>query len=243
MRTSSAWRGERGAAVPSACAARAPAATRAAPVPPRLTAPPNPHHSTRGSLVIVANSKKTDINKQGLNSIKARGGRWGAVLARRPPARARASRRQCVRACPGVRPARGRGPLGPRPARGRPPYPARPKTRRHACGRPPTPLPPTPSPQNDVVKATLMGVSRKMKDKNWTDSQGRKGKGYGVYRFADKYGANVDGYSPIYTPDTWSESGETYKLGTKGLVAWAGLIAVLLAVGASLIVSTSQIGQ
>ena len=32
--------------------------------------------------------------------------------------------------------------------------------------------------------------------------------GYGVYRFADKYGANVDGYSPIYTPDTWSESGE-----------------------------------
>lgn len=67
--------------------------------------------------------------------------------------------------------------------------------------------------------------------------------GYGVYRFSDKYGANVDGYSPIYTPDTWSESGETYKLGTKGLVAWAGLIAVLLAVGASLIVSTSQIGQ
>ena len=33
--------------------------------------------------------------------------------------------------------------------------------------------------------------------------------GYGVYRFANKYGANVDGYSPIYTPDTWSESGET----------------------------------
>ena len=67
--------------------------------------------------------------------------------------------------------------------------------------------------------------------------------GYGVYRFADKYGANVDGYSPIYTPDTWSESGETYKLGTKGLVAWAGLIAVLLAVGANLIISTSQIGS
>lgn len=32
--------------------------------------------------------------------------------------------------------------------------------------------------------------------------------GYGVYRYANKYGANVDGYSPIYTPDTWSESGE-----------------------------------
>lgn len=137
--------------------------------------------------------------------------------------------------------------------------------------------------QNDVVQANLMGISRKMKDKNWTDSQGRKGKGYGVYRFADKYGvslkqrnflfffpgfffllrastqtslshssqtlpstplqANVDGYSPIYTPDTWSESGGSYKLGTKGLVAWAGLIAVLLAVGANLIISTSQIGS
>ena len=39
-------------------------------------------------------------------------------------------------------------------------------------------------------------------------------------RFANKYGANVDGYSPIYTPDTWSESGDSYKLGTKGLIAW-----------------------
>jgi len=120
----------------------------------------------RKTLTIVASSKKVDINKQGLNSVK-----------------------------------------------------------------------------NDVVKANLMGISRKMKDKNWTDSQGRKGKGYGVYRFADKYGANVDGYSPIYTPDTWSESGGSYKLGTKGLVAWAGLIAVLLAVGANLIISTSQLGS
>lgn len=30
--------------------------------------------------------------------------------------------------------------------------------------------------KDEVVKANLMGVSRKMKDKNWTDSQGRKGK-------------------------------------------------------------------
>ncbi len=44
--------------------------------------------------------------------------------------------------------------------------------------------------------------------------------GYGVYRFAKKYGANVDGYSPIYTPDTWSESGNSYKFGSKGLLAW-----------------------
>jgi photosystem II protein len=44
--------------------------------------------------------------------------------------------------------------------------------------------------------------------------------GYGVYRFQDKYGANVDGYSPIYTPDLWTEGGDSYKLGTKGLIAW-----------------------
>ena len=64
-----------------------------------------------------------------------------------------------------------------------------------------------------------------------------------MYKFQDKYGANVDGYSPIFTPDTWSESGETYKLGTTGLIAWAGLFVVLLGVGISLVVSTSAIGQ
>lgn len=61
-------------------------------------------------------------------------------------------------------------------------------------------------------------------------------------QFADKYGANVDGYSPIYTPDLWSETGDTYRLGTKGLIAWAGLVVVLLGVGVTLIVSTSQLG-
>jgi photosystem II 10kDa protein len=64
-----------------------------------------------------------------------------------------------------------------------------------------------------------------------------------VYRFEDKYGANVDGYSPIYTPDIWSESGDSYSLGTKGLLAWAGLIVVLLGVGINLVISTSQLGQ
>jgi len=96
---------------------------------------------------------------------------------------------------------------------------------------------------NEVVKQNLMGRSRAMKQKGWVDSQGRKGKGYGVYKFEDKYGANVDGYSPIYTPDLWSETGDTYKLGTKGLLAWAGLVLVLLAVGANLIISTSQLGS
>merc|ERR1712157_326782 len=73
----------------------------------------------------------------------------------------------------------------------------------------------------------------------WVDPQGRKGKGYGVYRFANKYGTNIDGYSPIYSPDDWSDAGNTFSLGTKGLIAWAGLVVILLAVGGNLIVSSS----
>jgi photosystem II protein len=95
---------------------------------------------------------------------------------------------------------------------------------------------------DETVKNNLMGKSRYMDKKGWVDSQGRKGKGIGVYRFADKYGANVDGYSPIYTPDQWAETGDSYKLGTRGLIAWAGLVLVLLAIGVNLIVSTSQLG-
>merc|ERR1711991_577486 len=94
---------------------------------------------------------------------------------------------------------------------------------------------------NDVVRKNLRGEAEAMKKAGWTDPQGRKGKGYGVYRYADKYGANVDGYSPIYTPDIWSETGDTYTLGTKGLIAWAGLIVVLLAISVNLIVSTSAL--
>lgn len=97
--------------------------------------------------------------------------------------------------------------------------------------------------KDETVRLNLMGKSKSMESKDWVDSQGRKGKGYGVYRFANKYGVNVDGYSPIYTPDTWSESGDSYKLGTKGLIAWAGLIVVLLGVGINLVISTSAIGQ
>ncbi len=41
-----------------------------------------------------------------------------------------------------------------------------------------------------------------------------------MYKFENKYGANVDGYSPIYTPDQWTDDGQVYKLGTKGLLAW-----------------------
>merc|ERR1712113_1131209 len=99
------------------------------------------------------------------------------------------------------------------------------------------------SEKDEVIKNNLRGTSRYMNKKEWVDARGRKGKGYGVYRFANKYGANVDGYSPIYSPDEWSESGDTFSLGLKGLIAWAGLLIVLLGVGVTLVITTSQVGQ
>nr|AAP79212.1 photosystem II protein PSII10 [Bigelowiella natans] len=94
---------------------------------------------------------------------------------------------------------------------------------------------------DETIQQNLQGRSRAMSDKNWVDPQGRKGRGYGVYRFQKKYGANVDGYSPIYTPDIWSESGNSYKLGTNALIAWLVLVVTLLGIGANLIISTSQL--
>merc|ERR1719486_1707408 len=96
---------------------------------------------------------------------------------------------------------------------------------------------------NETIRNNLNGVSRYMNKKGWVDPQGRKGKGYGVYRFANKYGTNVDGYSPIYSPDEWSDSGNTFSLGSKGLLAWACLLLLLLAIGVNLIISNSQLGQ
>merc|ERR1719327_2155130 len=96
---------------------------------------------------------------------------------------------------------------------------------------------------DEIVRNNLEGISRFIGKSGWVDPQGRKGKGYGVYRFANKYGTNIDGYSPIYSPDEWSESGGNFSLGSKGLIAWAGLLLVLLAVGINLVITTSQIGQ
>merc|ERR1711937_539465 len=94
-----------------------------------------------------------------------------------------------------------------------------------------------------TIRNNLMGISRFMGRKGWVDSQGRKGKGFGVYRLSGKYGTNVDGYSPIYSPDEWSDSGDSFALGTKGLLAWSGLLLVLLGVGINLILLTSQLDQ
>ncbi|KAF9588934.1 hypothetical protein IFM89_017613 [Coptis chinensis] len=75
------------------------------------------------------------------------------------------------------------------------------------------------------------------------DASGRKPKGKGVYQFADKYGANVDGYSPIYSPDEWATTGDTYSGGTTGLLIWAVTLGALLLGGALLVYNTSALAQ
>merc|ERR1712113_143324 len=85
------------------------------------------------------------------------------------------------------------------------------------------------------------GISKQMKKKNWVDSQGRKGKGYGVYRYEDKYGTNIDGYSPIYSPGEWANTGDSYKPGKTGLLIWFGLLAGGLGFAGYLILSTSAL--
>ncbi|MQK21613.1 hypothetical protein EI013_24905 [Escherichia coli] len=75
------------------------------------------------------------------------------------------------------------------------------------------------------------------------DASGRKGKGKGVYQFVDKYGANVDGYSPIYNTEEWSPTGDVYTGGTTGLAIWAVTLLGLLAGGALLVYNTSALSQ
>mmetsp|Transcript_4331 Transcript_4331/g.4999 ORF Transcript_4331/g.4999 Transcript_4331/m.4999 type:complete len:142 (-) Transcript_4331:71-496(-) len=96
---------------------------------------------------------------------------------------------------------------------------------------------------NKAVKggAPNTGVSKEMNKKGWVDASGRKGKGQGVYKFDSKYGANVDGYSPIWSPNEWSQSGDSYKPGKGGLVLWAGLLVVGLGFAGYLILSTSAL--
>ncbi|KAJ6950569.1 photosystem II 10 kDa polypeptide [Populus alba x Populus x berolinensis] len=87
------------------------------------------------------------------------------------------------------------------------------------------------------------GINGGMDLREGVDASGRKGKGKGVYQFVDKYGANVDGYSPIYNTSDWSPSGDVYVGGTTGLLIWAVTLAGLLAGGALLVYSTSALAQ
>ncbi|KAK4484899.1 hypothetical protein RD792_007500 [Penstemon davidsonii] len=79
--------------------------------------------------------------------------------------------------------------------------------------------------------------------KDGVDASGRKPRGKGVYQFVDKYGANVDGYSPIYNEEEWSPSGDVYVGGTTGLAIWAVTLVGLLAGGALLVYNTSALAQ
>jgi photosystem II protein len=67
--------------------------------------------------------------------------------------------------------------------------------------------------------------------------------GKGVYQFVKKYGANVDGYSPIYAPEEWSASGDSYVGGAPALTIWATLLGGLLVGGAFLVYSTSALAS
>ncbi|XP_075494562.1 photosystem II 10 kDa polypeptide, chloroplastic [Primulina tabacum] len=87
------------------------------------------------------------------------------------------------------------------------------------------------------------GVNGGMDLRNGLDASGRKGKGKGVYQFVDKYGANVDGYSPIYDEKDWSPSGDVYVGGTTGLAIWAVTLGGLLLGGALLVYNTSALAQ
>ncbi|OMP09858.1 Photosystem II PsbR [Corchorus olitorius] len=87
------------------------------------------------------------------------------------------------------------------------------------------------------------GINGGMALRDGLDASGRKGKGKGVYQFVDKYGANVDGYSPIYDTKEWSPTGDVYAGGVTGLAIWAVTLAGILAGGALLVYNTSALAQ
>ncbi|KAI3906791.1 hypothetical protein MKW98_004824 [Papaver atlanticum] len=90
---------------------------------------------------------------------------------------------------------------------------------------------------------TPYGTGGGMNLKGGVDASGRRPKGKGVYQFTDKYGANVDGYSPIYTPEEWSESGDRYAGGATGLAIWAVTLGAILLGGALLVYNTSALSS
>merc|ERR1712113_806168 len=96
---------------------------------------------------------------------------------------------------------------------------------------------------NRAIKmgAVNTGESKEMKSKSFVDPSGRKGTGKGVYQFSSKYGANVDGYSPIYAPGEWSSKGDVYEPGARGLAIWAAGFGLLLLTGGYAILATSAL--
>ncbi|KAF0893110.1 hypothetical protein E2562_021345 [Oryza meyeriana var. granulata] len=70
-----------------------------------------------------------------------------------------------------------------------------------------------------------------------------RAEGKEVYQFASKYGANVDGYIPIYNPEEWTPSGDAYTGGKTGLLLWAVTLAGILLAGALLVYNTSALAS
>eukprot|EP00898_Chlorokybus_atmophyticus_P003578 jgi/Chlat1/4220/Chrsp27S04305 len=81
----------------------------------------------------------------------------------------------------------------------------------------------------------------KSAQKKWVDASGRQSTGKGVYAFRNKYSGNVDEYSPIWTPEQWSSTGDTYAAGVPGLAVWLVTFGAVLLVGGYLVVSTSAL--
>ncbi|KAK9937583.1 hypothetical protein M0R45_014362 [Rubus argutus] len=95
-----------------------------------------------------------------------------------------------------------------------------------------------------IKTSTPYGTGGGMDLRDGVDASGRKPTGKGVYQFVDKYGANVDGYSPIYNPEEWSPSGDVYvwwhhRLGNLG----CGPYSAFLPGGALLVYNTSALSQ
>ncbi|KAK4491830.1 hypothetical protein RD792_002607 [Penstemon davidsonii] len=88
-----------------------------------------------------------------------------------------------------------------------------------------------------------LGLGGGMNLRDGVDASGRKPTGKGVYQYVDKYGANVDGYSPIYNEEEWSPTGDVYAGGTTGLAIWAVTLVGILAGGALLVYNTSALAQ
>ncbi|XP_055836417.1 photosystem II 10 kDa polypeptide, chloroplastic-like [Solanum dulcamara] len=88
-----------------------------------------------------------------------------------------------------------------------------------------------------------LGINGGLDLQDGVDASGSRAKEKSIYRFVKKYGANVDGYSPIYNQDEWSPNGDVYVDGTTGLAIWAITLAGLLAGGALLVYNTSALAQ
>ncbi|GAQ79855.1 photosystem II 10 kDa polypeptidepsbR1-2 [Klebsormidium nitens] len=71
----------------------------------------------------------------------------------------------------------------------------------------------------------------------------RDGKPGVVYRLKAENGKmNVDEYSPIFTPEKWSPTGDTYAPGLAGIALWAITFTTVIGGAAYLVVNTSALG-